>query len=120
MKTLLVATAAGAALAVAPFAAADKETVHFTAAGQADAHAATIQRTDLGTVADWTGGTTKPSITSSFPGCNYKPKQSDLVLTGAAESEYGCDCHHSPRVRNRQRKNCPGSAPSSVRPRPLM
>ena len=39
---------------------------------------------------------------------------------GSADSEYGCDCHHSPRVRNRQRKNWPGAASSSPRSRPLM
>ena len=41
-------------------------------------------------------------------------------LPGAADSEYGCDDHHSDLVRNRQRKNCPGSAASSSRCAPPM
>jgi len=77
------------ALALAPVAAAAEHYhLDLTAAGQADARAATLQRTDLGHGAIWTGGTTKPDITQSFPACSYKPKQSDLVLIGAAESDY--------------------------------
>jgi hypothetical protein len=79
---------AGVALALAPFAAADKEPVHFTADGQADARAAVIKRIDLGSTAAWTGGPTKPDLDSPFPACRYKPKQSDLVVTGAAESNW--------------------------------
>jgi hypothetical protein len=28
----------------------------------------------------------KPDLSSTLPGCGYQPKQSDLILTGAAES----------------------------------
>src|SRR6516225_6450026 len=41
-------------------------------------------------------------------------------VPGAADSEYGCEDHHSALVRNRQRKNCPGSAASSSRCLPPM
>src|ERR1700722_965606 len=37
-----------------------------------------------------------------------------------ADSEYGWDCHARCLVRNRQRKNCPGTAPSRSRLRPVM
>jgi hypothetical protein len=37
----------------------------------------------------WTGGAKKPDLSSAAPTCkNFHPKQSDLVLTGVAESEY--------------------------------
>ena len=39
---------------------------------------------------------------------------------GAADSEYGLAAHQRSRVRNRQRKNWPGSAPSSSRCCPVM
>jgi hypothetical protein len=84
----LLVTAAAASLALAPLAAADKEQIDLTAAGQADARAATVQRADLGNAAVWTGGPKKPSLDQSFGACNYRPKQSDLVLIGAAESDY--------------------------------
>lgn len=77
------------ALALAPAAAAAEHYhVDLTAAGQADARAAILQRSDLGHGAVWTGGATKPDLSESFPACSYKPKQSDLVLIGAAESDY--------------------------------
>ena len=39
---------------------------------------------------------------------------------GSADSEYGWDCHHMPRARNRQRKNWPGSACSFSSRSPAM
>ena len=65
--TTAVAAIVGAALAVSPLAAADKEPVHLTAAGQADARAAIVDRADLGTTATWTGGTTKPATQLQLP-----------------------------------------------------
>jgi hypothetical protein len=82
-----VAATALAALALAAIAVADKERVQLTPAGQADARAVVVTRADLGT-ASWTGGTKKPNLSVTFPVCNYKPKQSDLVLIGAAESDW--------------------------------
>jgi hypothetical protein len=77
--------AAGAALALAGSAAADKEKIRLTPAGNAAAHAVLVMRTDLGTAAGWAGGSAKPDLTSTLP-CSYQPKQSDLVLIGAAKT----------------------------------
>ena len=47
-----------------------------------------LRRSDLGSASGWSGGRIKPDL-SPGPTCpNYHPKQSDLVLTGAAESSY--------------------------------
>lgn len=81
----LVVVAAGW-LVWADAASADKEKVHLTAAGRAAARAAVLQRRDLGTTGRWTGGVRKPDLSSSMPCAGYQPKQSDLVLTGAAKS----------------------------------
>ncbi|HXY81799.1 MAG TPA: hypothetical protein VEH55_10555 [Gaiellaceae bacterium] len=62
-----------------------KETIHLTAAGQAAARAAVLTQPDLGTAPGWTGGPKKPVLASTLP-CRYQPKQSDLVVVGAAES----------------------------------
>jgi hypothetical protein len=61
----------------------------FNAADQAAARTAVLHRSDLGSSASrWTGGAKKPSL-SGGPRCpNYHPKQSDLVRTGAAESDF--------------------------------
>jgi hypothetical protein len=83
------AAAAGLALTFVLVALADKEPVHLTAADQAFAHAAVLQKADLGTVGTWTGGAVKPDLNSSFPcGSTFQPKQSDLLLTGAAETVF--------------------------------
>jgi hypothetical protein len=66
--------------------AAEQVPFKANAADQATAKAAVIQRTDLS--AGWTGGATKPQ-TSSDTGCaDWQPKQSDLLLTGAAASTF--------------------------------
>jgi hypothetical protein len=67
---------------------ADKEQIHLTAADQAFARAAVLKKADLGTVGTWTGGTVKPDLGSSPPCGSFEPKQSDLVLTGAAETKW--------------------------------
>jgi hypothetical protein len=74
-------------LALTAAAVADRETVHYTAAGQAAARAAVLRRADLGSAAGWSGGAKKPTISSTLP-CRYQPKQSDLVLIGAAETTW--------------------------------
>lgn len=75
-------------LVLAGVAAADKERVRFTAAGQAAARAAVLERADLGPLPGWTGGATKPSPPGTPPCPTYRPKQSDLVLTGSAETQW--------------------------------
>jgi hypothetical protein len=87
-------TAAALALATAVvltpaalLAGTGKERIRLNAADQRAARAATVRRTDLGSGA-WSGGRVKPDL-SPGPTCpNYHPKQSDLVLTGAAESTF--------------------------------
>src|ERR1041384_4489843 len=73
--------AAGAAAA-----AGGREQIKLNAHHNALARAAVIKLSDLGT--GWTGGLTKPDLTPP-PTCpGYNPKQSDLVLTGAAQSHF--------------------------------
>jgi hypothetical protein len=78
-----------AALVVAAAASAsgtDKEPRHYTAADQAVAHAIVLTQGDLGSA--WKGGAKKVD-TSAPPTCpNFDPRQSDLVVTGDAESEF--------------------------------
>ena len=64
----------------------DKEPRHYTAADQAVAHAIVLTQGDLGSA--WKGGAKKVD-TSAPPTCpNFNPRQSDLVVTGDAESEF--------------------------------
>lgn len=81
--------AAGVALAAAGTAFADKEKVQLTAADQAAAKATVLRLADLGgSGKGWSGGAKTPSPNSSLVCTNFDPKQSDLVLTGDAESAY--------------------------------
>ncbi|HEX3687541.1 MAG TPA: hypothetical protein VHU60_08145 [Gaiellaceae bacterium] len=77
--------AAGAAEPASP--PPSKEQIHFTAAGQAAARAAVVRLRDLG-ASGWQGGRVKPDLNSDINCRGYVPKQSDLVLTGAAESAW--------------------------------
>jgi hypothetical protein len=63
-----------------------KERIALTAAGKKQAGAEVLQRADVG--AGWSGGSKKPDLSSSLPCSDYHPKQSDLVLVGAAESAW--------------------------------
>ena len=88
MRTQLTALL-GATLVVLVFtgvATADKERIKLTPVGQAAAKTAVLTRPDLGTATGWTGGAKKPDLSSSLDCKSYNPKQSDLVLIGAAES----------------------------------
>jgi len=73
--------AAGAVLAGSP----GDERIARTAAGNAQAKAEVVRRADFGK--GWSGGFTKPDLRSHEP-CSYRPKQSDLVVVGAAESRW--------------------------------
>ena len=77
-----------AALLLAGAALADKEQIHLTSAGQAAARAAVMHRADLGGASGWTGGYKKPDLSSGTGCANFQPKQSDLVLIGAAETAF--------------------------------
>jgi hypothetical protein len=63
-----------------------KQKIELNAADQAAARAVVLRRSDLG--AGWTGGRTKPDLTSTVSCPSYHPKVSDLVVTGAASSEF--------------------------------
>jgi len=83
--------AAVLAVALVPVATAssppNKEQVRFNKADQAAARAAVVRKADLGS--GWGGGATKPDTSSKMSCPGYEPKQSDLVLTGAAETVWG-------------------------------
>ena len=81
----LALSAAGTAEPASP--PPSKEQVRFTAADQAAARAAVVRLTDLGS-SGWQGGRVKPDVGSGLTCHGYSPKQSDLVLTGAAESAW--------------------------------
>jgi hypothetical protein len=63
-----------------------KQKIELNAADQAAARAVVLRRSDLG--AGWTGGRVKPDLTSQVSCASYHPKVSDLVVTGAAESQF--------------------------------
>jgi hypothetical protein len=63
-----------------------KEKIARTPAGDAQAKAEVLRRADVG--AGWKGGFKKPDLSSSNGCSSYHPKQSDLVLIGAAETKF--------------------------------
>lgn len=73
-----------AALASTP---PNKEQVRINRADQGAAKAAVLRKADLGP--GWGGGATKPDTSAKMSCRGYEPKQSDLVLTGAAETVWG-------------------------------
>lgn len=76
------------ATAVPASAANERPKIRFTTAGQAAARAAVITRADLNTPAGWTGGAVKPDLSPGPPCPGFRPKQADLVMTGAAEATF--------------------------------
>ncbi len=90
LAALLAVLAAGVTTAAASPASqsgtSNREQVRLNAADQAAAHAAVLRHRDLGS--GWVGGARKPAPPSSVTCPGYEPKQSDLVLTGAAESRF--------------------------------
>jgi len=88
MRALLTALCVSAVAAGAAFAATgEKEQVHLTKADQAAAKRAVASRSDLGS-GNWTGGFSKPDLSQSAGCANFHPKQHDLVITGAAETDW--------------------------------
>jgi hypothetical protein len=82
-----VLATAVAALALAAAASADREQVKLTAAGNAAARAAVVVRSDLGG-SGWSGGLTAFHPAGPISCGSYRPKQSDLVLVGGADSSW--------------------------------
>jgi hypothetical protein len=88
MPIKVVAVMAAAAVAAeAALADPERKQIKLTAADQAAARAALVRRSDLPGTA-WLGGRIKPDLSRTSPCRDYRPKQSDLVLTGAAESSF--------------------------------
>jgi hypothetical protein len=86
-STVAAVMAAAAVTAGAAFADTDRKQIKLTAADQAAARAALVRRSDLPGTA-WLGGRTKPDLSRTSACRDYRPKQSDLVLTGIAESSF--------------------------------
>jgi hypothetical protein len=87
LATLLAAVVTGLSTGVAASASQpNREQVHLNSADQMAARGAILRRGDLGS--GWTGGARKPKPPSSVSCPGYEPKQSDLVLTGAAEAVF--------------------------------
>jgi hypothetical protein len=87
-ELLFACVVVAVALVLSAAAWADNYKFRFNAADQAAARAAVLQRADLGTAVSWKGGATKPDL-SAQPNCpNYHPVPSDLVVSGAAESDF--------------------------------
>jgi hypothetical protein len=79
-----VACVAGLGLVIVQAAlGVDQRPIRFNAADQAAAKSLTLKASDLGS--GWKGGATKPELNPDNP-CAMK--RSDLVLTGAAKSEF--------------------------------
>jgi hypothetical protein len=86
-KVAALVAIAGLAPAVAWAATGDKWQIHLTPAGQAAARAVVLKRGDLAG-SGWTGGSTKPDTSDTEACPTFHPKQSDLVLNGAADSKW--------------------------------
>jgi hypothetical protein len=79
------------ALATAGAATAENYQYKIVPRDKAAAEAVVVKRADLGGLPGWAGGAVKPDRTpeTSADRCNgYLPKQSDLVVTGDAETKY--------------------------------
>jgi len=87
MTRLLLAVASALVLAgTAAAGTADHNQVKLTAKDQAAAKRIVLNSADLGGA--WSGGYVKPDLNDALVCANYHPKQSDLVVTGAAESKF--------------------------------
>jgi hypothetical protein len=75
-------SAAGALAAIS-----DREQHKFNSDDQAAAKTAVVLKSDLQNTG-WTGGAKKPDLSPAPTCANFDPKQSDLVLTGAAETDW--------------------------------
>jgi hypothetical protein len=66
-----------------------RQQIRLNAADNAAARAIVLRQSDFGNMPGWSGGVKKPDLSSTGPTCaNFHPKNSDLVLTGVAESEF--------------------------------
>jgi hypothetical protein len=88
-RLLYLVTALGALVSAASALAvvSDREQHKFTTADQAFAKKAVVLRGDL-SKSGWTGGAIKPDLSPGPVCANFNPKQGDLVVTGAAETDW--------------------------------
>jgi hypothetical protein len=84
-----VAVVAVLALAPAAWAADGHIRTQLTKADQAAAAAVVMTSADLTAPKGWTGGAQKPDLAPAAPCPGFRPKQSDLVRTGVAQSIFG-------------------------------
>ena len=73
--------------AATAFASGNNYALKLTSADQGVARAIAIRRADLRPATHWSGGLTKPDL-STATCAGYRPKTSDLVISGAAESDW--------------------------------
>jgi hypothetical protein len=89
LTLLFVSSVAALVVAAAAWASGTgKEPRHYTAADQALARSIVLKQSDVGSSTVWHGGPKKPDNSAS-PSCpSFNPRQSDLLATGDAESEF--------------------------------
>lgn len=61
---------------------------HYTAADQALARSVVLKARDLGSASSWSGGVSAADTAQPRTCSNFHPRQSDLVITGDAQSDY--------------------------------
>jgi hypothetical protein len=76
---------------------------HYTAADQKLARAVVLKATDLGSASHWSGGVTAADTTQPRSCSNFHPRQSDLVITGDAQSDFtpttgGLEYHNEAQI----------------------
>ena len=81
----MLAAAAGVVLVAAGVALAERPKIARTPAGNAQARAMVLRRSDFSE--GWSGGFKKPDFSSGLR-CSFHPKQSDLVVVGAARTTW--------------------------------
>ena len=76
---------------------------HYTAADQTLARSVVLKAADLGSASRWSGGVTAGDTTQPRSCSNFHPRQSDLVITGDAQSDYtpttgGLEYHNEAQI----------------------
>jgi hypothetical protein len=87
-RSVVAAVLGGLVVAVVAAAVARADTYRFTAAGQAAARKAVVQRNDLGSSSGWTGGLQKPDTSSAHDTCAAYPETPDRYVIGSAETAW--------------------------------
>jgi hypothetical protein len=88
LRALVAALIGACACTVSATAGEDAYTVHMTAADQVAARAVMLRPSDVGDPALWESGPEQPDVSSALRCANFRPRVSDLVVTGAAAVRY--------------------------------